>query len=98
MFLAWKSGEDLATIAHQNKVSQATVEVYVIDCIAQRQGDVDLCRRLLVELNIDKEKFDLVAGHLTTRDISLRQIRDVTTTRYNEIRAIIAAIINGVFL
>ena len=95
MFISWKSGEGLATIARQMRVSEATAEIYVIDCIAQGQGDDDLYQRLLDELSIDKEKFDVVAGHLTTRDITLRQIRDLTSARYNEIRAVI---INEFFL
>lgn len=71
------------------------MEIYVIDSIAQGQGDEDLHRRLLDELDIDKEKFDVVTEHLTRSGSTLRQIRDLTAIRYNEIRAVMAALING---
>lgn len=74
------------------------MEIYVIDSIAQGQGDENLHRRLLLELAIDKEKFDVVAQHLTRSNITLREIRDLTTIRYNEIRAVIAVLINGFFM
>ena len=98
MFLSWRSGKGLAAIAREMRVSEATAEIYVIDCVAQGQGDEDLHQRLLDDLGIKKEKFDIIAGHLKTSDVTLRQIRDQTTCRYNEIRAVIAVMINGVFL
>ena len=80
------------------RVAEATVEIYVIDSIAQGQGNEDLNRRLLLELAINKETFDLVAQHLTRNGITLREIRDLTAMRYNEIRAVIAVLINGFFM
>lgn len=80
------------------RVAEATAEIYVIDCVVQGQGDEGLHQWLLDDLGIKKEKFDTIACHLKSSDTMLRQIRDQTTCSYNEIRAVIAVMINGVFL
>ena len=76
------------------RVADATVEIYIIDCIARGQGSGELHRRIVNELGIDQNKFERVQECLTRSGITLREIRDITSLRYNEIRAIIALLIN----
>ena len=76
------------------RVAEATVEIYVIDCIARGQGSEELHRRIVNELGIDRNKFETVHECLTRSGITLREIRDITSLRYNEIRAIVALLLN----
>lgn len=46
------------------------------------------------ELEIDKEQFNTVAERLTMSSITLREIKNQTSVRYN-ISAVIAVLING---
>lgn len=93
-FETWKCGETIPTIARHVRVADATVEIYIIDCIARGQGSGELHCRIVNELGIDQNKFERVQECLTRSGITLREIRDITSLRYNEIRAIIALLIN----
>lgn len=82
-------------IARRLRVAEATVEIYVIDSIALGQGNETLYGRMLGELDINQEKFEVVKESLTRSAITLREIRDLTSLRYNQIRAVIAVLINA---
>ena len=82
-------------IARRLQVAEATVEIYVIDSIALGQGNETLYGRMLGELDINQEKFKVVKERLTRSPITLREIRDLTSLRYNQIRAVIAVLINA---
>ena len=82
-------------IARRLRVAEATVEIYVIDSIALGQGNETLYGRMLGELDINQEKFKVVKESLTRSPITLREIRDLTSLRYNQIRAVIAVLINA---
>lgn len=82
-------------IARRLRVAEATVEIYVIDSIALGQGNKTLYGRMLGELDINQEKFEVVKESLTRSAITLREIRDLTSLRYNQIRAVIAVLINA---
>ena len=82
-------------IARRLRVAEATVEIYVIDSIALGQGNETLYGRMLGELDINQEKFKVVKERLTRSPITLREIRDLTSLRYNQIRAVIAVLINA---
>ena len=82
-------------IARRLRVTEVTVEIYVIDSIALGQGNETLYRRMLGELDINQEKFKVVKESLTRSPITLREIRDLTSLRYNQIRAVIAVLINA---
>lgn len=82
-------------IARRLRVAEATVEIYVIDSIALGQGNETLYGRMLGELDINQEKFEVVKESLTKSAITLREIRDLTSLRYNQIRAVIAVLINA---
>ena len=82
-------------IARRLQVAEATVEIYVIDSIALGQGNETLYGRMLGELDINQEKFKVVKESLTRSPITLREIRDLTSLRYNQIRAVIAVLINA---
>lgn len=86
--------EALQTIARNVRVADATVEIYVIDSIARGQGTVELQQRILDKLDVDKEKFHLVQECLTRSCVTLGEIQDLTSFRYNQIHAIIAVLIN----
>lgn len=82
-------------IARRLRVTEVTVEIYVIDSIALGQGNEILYGRMLGELDINQEKFKVVKESLTRSPITLREIRDLTSLRYNQIRAVIAVLINA---
>lgn len=82
-------------IALRLRVTEVTVEIYVIDSIALGQGNETLYGRMLGELDINQEKFKVVKESLTRSPITLREIRDLTSLRYNQIRAVIAVLINA---
>lgn len=82
-------------IARRLRVTEVTVEIYVIDSIALGQGNETLYGRMLGELDINQEKFKVVQESLTRSPITLREIRDLTSLRYNQIRAVIAVLINA---
>lgn len=82
-------------IARRLQVTEVTVEIYVIDSIALGQGNETLYGRMLGELDINQEKFKVVTESLTRSPITLREIRDLTSLRYNQIRAVIAVLINA---
>lgn len=66
-----------------------------LDSIALGQGNETLYGRMLGELDINQEKFEVVKESLTRSAITLREIRDLTSLRYNQIRAVIAVLINA---
>lgn len=82
-------------IARRLRVTEVTVEIYVIDSIALGKGNETLYGRMLGELDINQEKFKVVKESLTRSPITLREIRDLTSLRYNQIRAVIAVLINA---
>lgn len=82
-------------IARRLQVAEATVEIYVIDSIALGQGNETLYGRMLGELDINQEKFEVVKESLTRSAITLREIRDLASLRYNQIQAVIAVLINA---
>ena len=82
-------------IARRLRVTEVTVEIYVIDSIALGQRNETLYGRMLGELDINQEKFKVVKESLTRSPITLREIRDLTSLRYNQIRAVIAVLINA---
>ena len=82
-------------IARRLRVAEATVEIYVIDSIALGKGNETLYGRMLGELDINQEKFEVVKESLTRSAITLREIRDLTSLRYNQKRAVIAVLINA---
>lgn len=94
-FETWKCGEAIPTIVCHVRVADATVEIYIIDFIAGGQGSGELHRRIVNELGIDRNKFETVQECLTRSGITLREIHDLTSLRYNEICAIIVLLING---
>ncbi|CAH3195099.1 unnamed protein product, partial [Porites evermanni] len=94
-FEIWKCGEPFEMIARRLRVAEATVEIYVIDSIALGQGNETLYGRMLGELDINQEKFEVVKESLTKSAVTLREIRDLTSLRYNQIRAVIAVLINA---
>lgn len=82
-------------IARRLRVTEVTVEIYVIDSIALGQGNETLYGRMLGELDINQEKFKVVKESLTRSPITFREMRDLTSLRYNQIRAVIAVLINA---
>ena len=82
-------------IARRLRVAEATVEIYVIDSIALGQGNETLYGRMLGELDINQEMFEVVKESLTRSAITLREIQDLTSLRYNQIRAVTAVLINA---
>ena len=95
-FQRWAQGESFTDIAKNFKVAEATAEIYTLDMIASGRGEVTMVNRLLKELDIDKEPFARVEEHLTRRNVTLGDIFDSNDLRYNEIRAVIVALMFGV--
>ena len=76
-----------------------TSQVYVIDEIVQRSsGDEEICIQILSSLSIGKDAFRRVQRIASMPGCSLRQIREETALKYNQIRAVIASMINGIEL
>lgn len=89
VFQHWKNGESFERVAKRLGVAKATAEIYVIDLLAEKE---DL-RRLLSKLEIYQEAFEDVE-----EQVKKSGEFDMTPLSYNEIRAIIASLINGVEL
>ena len=77
-------------------MAEATAEIYVIDLIAGGLGGKEEHSRLITELEIPHAAFEEVEEKATQSGVTLRQMFEETSLgRYNEIRAIIAVMING---
>lgn len=95
-FHQWQNGDSFNQIAKKLGVAEATAEIYVIDLIASGLGGKEEHSRLLTELEVPDAAFEEVEEKLTQSRTTLRQIFEETSHgRYNEIRAIIAIMING---
>ena len=91
-FQRWAQGESFADIAKNFKVAEATAEIYTLDMIASGRGEVTMVNTLLKELEIEEEPFARVEEHLTRRNVTLWEIFDSNDLRYNQIRAVIVAL------
>lgn len=90
----WKAGMDFPQIASRIGVAEATAEVYVIDCFCEGHENLSDSKKLLQDLEVDEGKFRSIATEACKDGITLRQIRDKTALRYNEIRAVVAYMIH----
>lgn len=54
-----------------------------------------LCVLLLQELEVSPTDFDKVLTELAANGVTLREIKDATSLAYNQIRAVIAVLIQG---
>jgi hypothetical protein len=89
------AGDSFAKSAEKLNVATATAEVYVIDLIAQGLGGASEHRRLLGELNVTPIKFNMVVEEISKCGIKLRDVKDHTALSYNQIRAVVAVLIQG---
>lgn len=94
-YLRWLDGETFGEIAKTAGVQEATVQIYVIDKIASSVKRTDLHERLIREMEIRDEFFEVVHDLLCRRGITLREIRDSIQLTYNQIFAVIALLISG---
>lgn len=94
-YARWLDGETFREIARTAGVHEATVQIYVIDKIASGVKGTGLPERLIRELEIRDESFEAVHDLLCRSGITLREIRDSTQLTYNQIRTVIALLING---
>lgn len=60
--------------------------------LAKGKGDTKMCERILQELGVEGEHFSNVEHYLTRRNVTLREIFDNNELRYNQIRAVIVAL------
>ena len=81
-------------IADNLRVSAATAEVYTIDMVFEGHATLKERQRLLRDMDVDDAKFEAIVGHLQQGVALLRQIKDATDFRYNEIRAVIAYLVH----
>lgn len=96
-FRRWQDGKTFEEIARLAGVAVATSQIYVIDMIASGSGKPHH-RRLARELEIQHDSFADVHEMLCRGSISLREIKDSCNKAklsYNQIRAIIALLMNG---
>lgn len=93
----WRAGERIPDIAPELGVAVNTIEVYIIDLIADGQSrDNEATRqKLLQDLEVGKMDFDQVMQLAGKGDATLRQIKEETALKYNQIRAVIACAIRG---
>ncbi len=96
-FRRWQDGETFQEIARLAGVAVATSEIYVIDMIASGSGKPHH-RRLARELGVQQDSLAEVHEMLCGGCTSLREIKDSckkAKLSYNQIRAIIALLMNG---
>lgn len=93
-FQRWCKGESFGEIAQKFQVAEATAEIYTIDMFAYGRGDSGMCDRLLKEMVISEGQFVRVAERLTSPGVTLREIFDETDLRYNQICAVIVALLH----
>lgn len=77
------------------RIATATCEIYVIDLITFGCGSYEEHQRLLQELEVSPTDFDKVLTELAANGVTLREIKDATSLAYNQIRAVIAVLIQG---
>ncbi|KXJ08819.1 hypothetical protein AC249_AIPGENE12861 [Exaiptasia diaphana] len=94
-FALWKEGKSFGRIAETLSVKPATAEIYIIDYIFLGNGSKEDQIKMLRELKISKDEFDTVVKLLSGDNVKLRELKDSTGFSYNQIRAIIAALVNG---
>lgn len=91
-----KLGKSFATLAAELVVTQATAEVYGIDCLAAG-GDLD--HRSMAEfLSVNKGSFDVIKSEIVAnQDKKLRTVRDNLDEAYsyNQIRFVLACMIHN---
>ena len=91
-----KLGKSFAVLAAELRVSQATAEVYGIDCLAAC-GDLD--HNIMAGfLNVNKEVFNRIKSEImNNEDKKLRSVRDSLNEAYfyNEIRFVLACMIHN---
>ena len=92
-FDQWRAGEKFSVIAKNLRVAEATTEVYTIDMVCEGYATPTERRRLLRDMGVDDNKFKEILGHLEKGVVLLREIKDATTFRYNQIRAVIGYLI-----
>lgn len=95
-FTQWKAGASFNLISERVHVAEATVQVYVIDVIAAGKlaGPEDF-KELLLAMNVEMGDFDAVVQEVSDHNKKLRDIREETALSYNQIRAVLAVLING---
>ena len=93
--MLWKSGQSFDAMSEELRVATATAEVYVIDILAQGRAEDTDCRKILLDLKVSKPAFYAIKCQMTKPGCSLREIRDETGLTYNQIRAVLASLING---
>ncbi|KXJ07378.1 hypothetical protein AC249_AIPGENE24883 [Exaiptasia diaphana] len=97
-FNHWSVNEEMAVIASKLGVSIPTVEVYIIDLLADGEGTEQQTRKILQHLNVGKTEFWQVADRISKSGIALREIKDGTDLKYNQITAVLASLIHGTYL
>ena len=79
-------------MARKLNVAEATVEIYCLDVPAKGRGDSKMVNSILQELEVEAEHFTNVEHDLTRRNVTLREIFDNSELCYNQIRAVIVAL------
>ena len=93
-FQRWAEGDTIEKLAKKLRVAEATVEIYCLDMLAKGRGDAQMVHRILQELEVcvEAEHFHKVEQELTRRTVTLREVHDKSELRYNQIRAVIVAL------
>ncbi|KAL9977461.1 hypothetical protein ACROYT_G014866 [Oculina patagonica] len=83
-FQHWKNGESFERVAKRLGVGEATMEIYVIDLLADGWGMKEDLSRLLSKLEIYEEAFKDVGEKVTKSSVTLREIFDATPLRLSK--------------
>lgn len=95
-FQRWAEGDTIEKLAKKLRVAEATVEIYCLDMLAKGRGDAQMVHRILQELEVclEAEHFHGVEQELTRRTVTLREVHDKSELRYNQICAVIVALMH----
>ena len=84
--------EYLLIYIYSSSTRRKQVEIYCLDRPAKGQGDSKMVNSILQELEVEAEHFTNVEHDLTRRNVTLREIFDNSELCYNQIRAVIVAL------
>jgi len=90
----WRAGKTFPEIGSVLSVAEATAEVYVIDEVAGGRATPTEIKKLISDLLVNANQFRAVVSEVHKDGVTLREIRDNTGLRYNQIRGVVAYMIH----
>ena len=92
-FTKWREGLSFKAIAAALSIQEATAEVYIIDMVFVGHAMAHERAKLLQDVGMTQVKQQMMR-ELIRNASALREVKDRSVFRYNQIRAFIACLVN----